>query len=220
MERTVLTEDERARIRQEEIFRREVRQQLDAERPSLPLPSKLWKALNSAFVLWLLSSVILALAGWAYSRYQAHNSEQNQRKETRRKLISELTYRSAEALLVVNALESKIDRGEPDSPKFIASRILGIVDGRDIASLSPEYQNRSFVALLTELERLLTEEEKKSRNDMIEPYLNLQRYSFEAPESQPNDDKDEKSRKSQEAIQKVQPSVTSLLWSLVQIRSE
>ena len=61
---SVLTPEERARIRQEEVLRAEIRKELA---PASPPPSPQgwqekwwWKILNSTFGIWLLSSVVVA----------------------------------------------------------------------------------------------------------------------------------------------------------------
>lgn len=55
----MLTDEEKARLRAEETFRDEVRRHLENEKPRRTLGARLWDALNSAIVLWLLSSVVV-----------------------------------------------------------------------------------------------------------------------------------------------------------------
>jgi hypothetical protein len=184
----MLAEDERNHIRDEEIFRREVRRQLEAEKPTQSRRSRVWKIVNSTFVIWLLSSVVLGLLGWGYSSYQARHIEQTQRTEIRRKLIAELTNRTTEASLAISTIRVKIDHRAPDSPNFIVSRVLGILDGQDITSKSPisaiypEYQNRSFISLITELEGLVTGDEKITVHNAADPLIEIKTYSIHAQE--------------------------------------
>lgn len=49
-----LTEEEKERIRHEEIFRAEIRESIENDSPSPK--KKTWKFLNSPFGVWLLSS--------------------------------------------------------------------------------------------------------------------------------------------------------------------
>jgi len=69
-----LSESDRARIRAEEVFREEIRTSLGESSPGTV--SRIWDALNSSFVLFLLSSVLLSAISWQYQGW----SEQQQRE--------------------------------------------------------------------------------------------------------------------------------------------
>src|SRR5471030_882538 len=58
----VLSEDEKIKIRQEEVFRLEIKKALSVTELTETSGnlSKLWEFLNSTFGIWLLSSVLLA----------------------------------------------------------------------------------------------------------------------------------------------------------------
>jgi hypothetical protein len=55
----MLTEDEKKHIREEELFRREVQQQFDPEKPPASIGKRLWSLMNSGFALWFLSSIVV-----------------------------------------------------------------------------------------------------------------------------------------------------------------
>src|SRR5882762_7285196 len=50
--RDMLDDDEKARIRQEEIFRSEIRREIEASKPKKRLSARVWTCLNSSFALW------------------------------------------------------------------------------------------------------------------------------------------------------------------------
>jgi hypothetical protein len=72
-----LSDDDRARVRAEEIFRSEVRSQLaNRERPSRG--ARLLEFLNQPVILWLLSSVVVGLISWQYTRWEERQAQQRQ----------------------------------------------------------------------------------------------------------------------------------------------
>jgi hypothetical protein len=60
----MLTDNQKKLIREEEIFRCEVRTELEKRDAATSMTGSLWGFVNSAFGLWLLSSVMLGL--WAF----------------------------------------------------------------------------------------------------------------------------------------------------------
>jgi hypothetical protein len=79
----MLSNKEKERIKEEEIFRAKVQKGLAVPQ------NKLIKFLNSSLGIWLLSTLVLGFYGWAYSSYQT--SQQNE--EIVRKLDIEIEAR-------------------------------------------------------------------------------------------------------------------------------
>ena len=78
----MLTPKQKAAIRAEEVFRAEIRNEI-ASAGRLQKPRrKLWEVLNSSFVIWFLTSVVVALISYLISN-AALNRERN---ETQRRL--------------------------------------------------------------------------------------------------------------------------------------
>ena len=65
----MLSDAEQKRIREEELFRREVQKKLDNDSVSFP-GRRLWGFVNSSFGLWLLSSVVLGALAFLYGYVQ------------------------------------------------------------------------------------------------------------------------------------------------------
>src|SRR6266849_5483102 len=63
----MLTSDDRERIRAEEIFRSEVREQLASDPGDGKQGGPLWRFFNSPLGLWVLSSVALGAISWSIS---------------------------------------------------------------------------------------------------------------------------------------------------------
>src|ERR1041385_5335189 len=107
----MLTEDEQMRIREEEIFRSEVQQQLKQDTLSNKKTLKLWRALNTPFVLWLLSSLLLGSLSWVYSYLHTHNQQRQERAELHQKLDEELQFRMDMALSALEGMKKEVEQG-------------------------------------------------------------------------------------------------------------
>jgi hypothetical protein len=217
---SMLTEDQKRRIREEETFRQEVRRQLDAEKPSPSTREKTWGLINRPFTLWLLSTVVVGLLGWAYSNIQEHNKEQAHKKEIKRKVVNELSNRAIGSQFALLDARTKIDQRDPDSPRFLFLRISEMFDSKDITSKSninsiyPEYQNRSFQSLITELDSVVSEEGKKYLGNAMEIYWELRISSKNAPEFQAGDNVEKKVEKSKKAIDTAGELMNGLMINL------
>jgi hypothetical protein len=66
----MLNKDQMELIREEEVFREEVRKDIEKKRSSVSRRGKLWSFLNSSFGIWLLSSVVLGSLGFLYGYIQ------------------------------------------------------------------------------------------------------------------------------------------------------
>jgi hypothetical protein len=86
-----LFETDRVRIRAEELFREEVRASF-CPRPA-KLSARIWILLNSSFVLFLCSSVVLSGISWQYQRQSASQQRQSERERLRADSSTELRYR-------------------------------------------------------------------------------------------------------------------------------
>jgi hypothetical protein len=85
-----LNEDDKARIRAEEIFRGEVHLELEAQRPPKPWHERVWSLLNSSFMLWVLSSVVLSVVSFEYARHQARVEQRKLHADLERSLTTEI----------------------------------------------------------------------------------------------------------------------------------
>jgi hypothetical protein len=55
-------------IRAEEIYRDTVRKRLEEDGSK---ESKFWRTLNQPFAIWVLSTIVVGLVGWAYTELRA-----------------------------------------------------------------------------------------------------------------------------------------------------
>ena len=78
----MLTSEQRASIRAEEIFRREVQRELASLQGDRRISRKLWDFFNTSLGIWFLSSIVLGLISWQIS----HSALNREHGETLRRL--------------------------------------------------------------------------------------------------------------------------------------
>jgi hypothetical protein len=87
----MLTDEEKQKIRAEEIFRSEVRLQLDGS--SSGRTQQVMKFVNSPFGIYLLSTVLIGLISFLYTQWRAKQDSLNARSEQIEKLHEEMAFR-------------------------------------------------------------------------------------------------------------------------------
>ena len=71
----MLSKEDKDRIREEEIYRQEIRAEIEQKKEREREKSKygrkkLWAFLNTAFGIWLLTTFIVGLGGWSFTKWQ------------------------------------------------------------------------------------------------------------------------------------------------------
>jgi predicted CopG family antitoxin len=101
-----LTDDEKALIRAEEVFREEIRANFST-RPKT-LGARTWTAINSSFVIFILSSVLLSLISWQYQSWSARQQKKTSAERLTQESSIELNYR---VIIMLAALEKPEVKG-------------------------------------------------------------------------------------------------------------
>lgn len=150
----MLSEEEKNRIRLEEIFREEVRSSLNNSKPKT-FQQKTLAFLNSALGIWLLSSVALSLVSWSYSRLSESVEEERENKATIQKLDIEISAR-------IRKFEAFLQTDSSNVMYFI--NLLSLDNPSTIDKMAPvvfpEYSRRGMRSLLWELYSRVPENEK------------------------------------------------------------
>lgn len=140
----MLSEEDKASVRAEEIYREEVRRSLG---PRDSLARKFWAVLNQPFAIWLLGSVALAIVAQMY----ACTVERSRRHAEAERIEREIRHRVAlveQYLAEAPEMSDKYDRAVEvvlESPTSLND--LGL-------SLHPQLAALSLVNLLAERHRL------------------------------------------------------------------
>jgi hypothetical protein len=106
----VLTDDELGRIKEEEIFREQVRRTLQPPTSEPTLGFRVWTLVNSSIVLWFLSSVVIAGVTQVYSCQQSRQSEQVRKRELQRRLDTEIGNRIYQTVAGLNVWKANLTR--------------------------------------------------------------------------------------------------------------
>ena len=131
----MLTDTDKQRIKEEEIFRAEIQREL------IKPQNKVIKFLNTSLGIWLLSTLALGLYAWAYSRIQA--TQQNE--DTVRRLDIEIEARIASSAL---QLETIVNNGQSVSKVFVWHLLSAPNNDRAVQN---EFSNRNLRSLLYDL---------------------------------------------------------------------
>jgi hypothetical protein len=157
----ILTDEQKAQIRSEEIYRSQVRQELDAKNDqNQSSTDRLWSVLNSSFVLWLLSSVVLSGLAACYTAWQNHHAKARANQESVDKLDTEISNRIYEALSATRSYEGSIKNNVVWQPKEYYSLMFSFLNNHFNStqgetysdfSIFPEFKECGFRSLVTML---------------------------------------------------------------------
>lgn len=187
----MLSEEERTRIKEEEIFRDEVRRSLQQPTPRSFFESRVWKLLNASIVLWLLSSVVVTgLTQW-YSHQQSVQAEQAKKRESQRQLETEIGNRLHQTINGLEVWKRNVDQGgftgtTQGTYNQIASYLNNTVGPYVDYSVFPEYRSRTFSSLLLELSSLLEAGDRAEVAKALGAYEQIARRSSDVAGALPN----------------------------------
>lgn len=137
----MLSEEDKQRIREEEIFRAEVQKSLSQPAPSKSFSGRLWAFLNTSLGIWVLSTIALGAVGWTYTQWQL--SRQNVEQINKIDIEIEARLEAAERDLANRGLR------ENEKPFYIANLLLLPPMGERM--VQPEFANRNLRSLMYEL---------------------------------------------------------------------
>jgi hypothetical protein len=187
----MLTEDDKKRIREEEIYRQEIRRQLEGEKPTPSRRLRLWEAVNKPFVLWSLSTILVGLISLAYTTRETQKKEQSQKKDAINKIDLELRNRIGGSLKYLDKLQQA---GQPIDPDDVFQAVFLYLDnnrGDYTAILYPEYKDKGFQALVTDLKGLVSVDEQPNLDGALKAFDDLKTSrkdysSMDTSQSKPN----------------------------------
>jgi hypothetical protein len=159
----MLLEDDKDRIRAEEIFRDEVRREIEAGRAKHSRGKRFWALLNSSFALWFLSSVVLGGLTAVVTQYEKKTTEQIRIAEIQKRLNAEISCRISEGLARLDLSQQAIKNGEALFTSVLYVEAIYYLDNRVTDnngklidwSIYPEYQRRGFRSLVFELSTIV-----------------------------------------------------------------
>jgi len=148
-----LPAEAKEKIRAEEIFRNEVREELAKTKKGRW--QEVWTIVNSPFLIAVFSGVVLAFLGWIYQQYDQYARKHESQKVQQQKLATEVQNRIDAAM---NVLKDKDQQTRE-------ARIR--LDGRAVSPIYPEFQERPLVSMLVELKAISPSKEKKQEMEPV-----------------------------------------------------
>lgn len=166
----MLHENEKRKILFEEIYRTEIRNQLnkDVQRKY----GRVWNFLNSSFGIWFLSSVILSLASWAYLRIQSNLEDKKLNKEIIEKYDIEISGR-------IQNYSSKLKTQNTALYFDINKDFLYCNSDRSNVFVFQEFKGVTTRELLLQLLVKVPDYEKTEVENAIKGYLLLDKYRID-----------------------------------------
>lgn len=156
-----LTEQQKMQIRSEEIYRSQVQQQLMVEQDGTKTwTNQLWTDLNSPFVQWLLSSVVVSGLVACYTIWRGRREKAKLKQELIEKLDTEISNRIYEALSGTRSYEGSIKNNILWQPNTYYTLIYSFLNNHFNSSqgetysdfsIFPEFKDCSFRSLITML---------------------------------------------------------------------
>lgn len=171
-----MNEEDKQRIREEEIFRAEVRASL--EQQNAPKKNRVLEFLNSSLGIWFLSSVIVGVFGFAYNKYTQSQAEKTENERRIRSLDLEIENRVSQFWVNVEKITKKsgTNYSLDDSLSVDTIRTLWLAlknppcsacNHPPIISIRSEFENRSLASLIIELNAILPlgSDDKADKNE-------------------------------------------------------
>lgn len=157
-----LSEDEAARIREEEALRQEARADFEKKKElARTRREKFWHVINSPLAMWVLSTVVVGVVTLLYTKHQSSVRLAEERAATARKLEAEVGSRRNETLKALSDLKGKLGRNAEDcyEPRWIYAKAVALLNGGDEELKTvrpvyhPEFKEKRFTDLLDALEQ-------------------------------------------------------------------
>ena len=163
----MLTDEQKSLIREEEIYRDEVRKSLSTRETR---KTRILTFLNTPFALWVLSSILLTALTATWSAWSSQRDKDRARDERIARIKTEIAYRLSQAEQNLNSF---------NDPNFILSAQLApVTDPTYVGAIAgapafPEFEKRSVKSLLIEWQTMTSE--NKEKNNIADFLQTLQR---------------------------------------------
>jgi hypothetical protein len=162
------------RIRTEEYLRARYKKRFE---PPAGRQSKLLRFLNTSFGLFLLSTVFISSFSWSFNAWLTHQKEFAEIQKNRQKLKIEVMNR----LQYIDDLKEPIPYNHYHTIQNVLDGFIPSANTRPswipyYGAVFPEYQARSFISLLWELESLSDKSQREKLRAARAPLEATRRY--------------------------------------------
>jgi hypothetical protein len=160
----MITEEDKKRIKIEEIFRAEIRESFK-KTGNEPFRKKAWNLLNSPFGLWMLSTVVVGLVVYFYNDIKMKGEISSNNASTIHKLSTEANYRLQKFRLSLSQQnEANLYYEDTELAYMIDGTLIndGSLSPEKPIYIFPEFKERTMHSLLYEMERLTKDKKQAS----------------------------------------------------------
>ncbi|MTH14435.1 hypothetical protein [Flavobacterium sp. LC2016-01] len=165
----MLSKEEKKIIREEESYKFELRKYFEKKNEKT-WKEKLWLFLNSAFGLWLLSTIVFSIIVNSYANFKENNTKAAIKNETVRKLEIEISNKIQyfKARIEENKKEitkslNNLNNNESTYTAPLNPTIKEILtETEKNADIFPEYKDRTLQSLIFELDQLSEKDTDKA----------------------------------------------------------
>ncbi|UFS62354.1 hypothetical protein LOH54_11960 [Sulfurimonas sp. HSL-3221] len=152
-----LLKNDKERIKREEIFREEVRKEIEKSRKPTTWYARILKFFNTPLGIWLLSTVVVGVLGWLISRWQSRLTEERKNKAKMEEIDLQIALR-------LKHLHISLKKPSPWSEyKHYSIQVKAFLTGIPYTALSPDLKDRTTISLLFELGKTIRSIDEKNK---------------------------------------------------------
>lgn len=182
-----LSDEDLLRIREQEEYRLAIRKELQANQP-VSTKDQVWKFMNSAFGLFLMSSILVGGFSWGYGLFEKSQKITSEQSELLKKSDLEISYRISPIFslydsngkidnLILSDLKHIFGSEPPENHNFMVS---------EARALFPDLKSRNLAGLFYAV--IINAEKDKSAKakETVEYLVKFERVMKSAPKQEIN----------------------------------
>ncbi|MEJ1931168.1 hypothetical protein WDZ92_13015 [Nostoc sp. NIES-2111] len=161
----MLTDEEKLRIREEEIYRSEVRKAIEDEKPKpKTTAARAWAFVQTSFGLWVLSTIVVGLITWGYAQLQSSLQQSSAQALVAKRADTEAKSRVQQWLNMCKIQWTRNTFGGPAFEKWYFEVVKPPTKNPQytyvIHSVYSEFEERALVSVLNQLRDNLPSSER------------------------------------------------------------
>ncbi|MES9930334.1 MAG: hypothetical protein ABW158_19655 [Candidatus Thiodiazotropha sp. 6PDIVS] len=160
-----LDDKAKQRLRLEEIYREELRAEI--RRSKTTTRSKVWELLNSAFILWILSTIVISGITWAYTSWKETIEKEVQYSDEVLAIDLELAAR-------LQFFDSNLRQQASRNSVLSISTMKTLLSSYDPILTDPIYSQKSTSSLIARLKKLVRKSEVDELDSALDAVKDMQ----------------------------------------------
>lgn len=171
----MLTEEEKARLKAEEIFRDEVRKSLPAKKSK---PNSVWTFLNSGLGIWFLSTIVIGFFTYLFNEYKENKKTATEQETKIQQIDLEIESRISQFWVHIEPLIKRDERNYLDTNFSLKDNVFydtlntlweafknpPTFNPKLTATIYKDYDTRTTISLMIELATVLEQKYGLTKN--------------------------------------------------------